>query len=103
MEALGVYGALADRIVQGNNIAQAYQFVASGNAQLGFVALSQVLALKGVSHKYWLVPGDLYEPINQQAVDLTNGNTPVGGKAFVRFLRSPAARRVIRKAGYDLP
>lgn len=103
LERLGYWDNLQPRIVRGENIGQAFQFVASGNAQLGFVALSQVLALKGVSHKYWLVPGDLYEPINQQAVDLTNGNNPLGGKAFVRFLRSPAARRVIRNAGYSLP
>jgi len=103
LERLGYWDSLQPALVRGENIGQAFQFVASGNAQLGFVALSQVLALKGTSHKYWAVPGDLYEPIDQQAVALTNGDNALGGKAFLQFLRSPAARKVIRSAGYGLP
>ncbi|MGA7802222.1 MAG: molybdate ABC transporter substrate-binding protein [Gammaproteobacteria bacterium] len=103
LERLGYWDKLQSVMVRGENIGQAFQFVATGNAQLGFVALSQVLALKGTSHKYWTVPPDLYEPINQQAVALSNGDNPLGGQAFLRYLRSPAARRIIRSAGYGLP
>ena len=103
LNRLNLWTTLAPRLVRGENVGQTFQFVATGNAQLGFVALSQVLAAKDVSHKHWTVPARLYEPIEQQAVELTGGDNPEGGAAFLRYLRSPEARHIIRTAGYALP
>jgi molybdate transport system substrate-binding protein len=98
MKKLGVYDALAGKIVQGNNIAQTFQFVDTGNAELGFVALSQVIMRQGGSR--WIVPGDLYAAIRQDAVLLRTGADSEAAKAFLTFLRSPEANAVIEKFGY---
>lgn len=98
MKALGVYDALAGRIVQGTNIAQTFQFVATGNAELGFVALSQVVADKAGSR--WPVPSKLYKPIAQDAVLLKRGAANPAATAFVKFLAGTEARKVIERFGY---
>jgi len=98
MRTLGVHDALAPRIVQGNNIAQTYQFVATGNAELGFVALSQVA--RHAEGSRWRVPETLYPPIAQDAVLLLNGVDNPAARAFVDFLRGPEAARVKRRYGY---
>ena len=101
IEAIGLWDSLSSHIVQGENIGQTFQFVKSGNAQLGFVAWSQVMqsgAFKEGSH--WQVPEELYTPIEQQAV-LLNKN-PVAIE-FVAYLQNDAARSVIRDAGYNTP
>jgi molybdate transport system substrate-binding protein len=98
MTALGVHDALTDRIVQGTNIAQTYQFVATGNAELGFVALSQVANRADGSR--WIVPEDLYAPIAQDAVLLTRGADNAAAVAFLAFLRGPEARAVKERYGY---
>jgi molybdate transport system substrate-binding protein len=98
MAALGVYDRLEPKIVQGNNIAQTYQFVATGNAELGFVALSQVVS--GNEGSRWEVPAALYEPIRQDAVLLEKGAGSEAAKAFVEFLQSPEAAPIIAKYGY---
>jgi molybdate transport system substrate-binding protein len=104
MEKMGIWPELQDRLVLGENIAQTLQFVASGNADLGFVALSQILeGGKPSAGSHWLVPQALYEPIRQDAVLLTRGKSNPAAHAFLEFLRSPAARDLIRAAGYDLP
>jgi molybdate transport system substrate-binding protein len=98
MEALGVYERLEPKIVQGNNIAQTYQFVVTGNAELGFVALSQVA--RNTEGSAWEVPPDLYEPIRQDAVLLEKGVDSEAAKAFIKFLRGPEAAPIIAKYGY---
>ena len=98
MKALGVYGALASKIVQGSNIAQTFQFVETGNAELGFVALSQVVAIRGGSR--WIVPANLYSAIRQDAVLLRSGADNVAAKAFLTFMKGPEAVKVIEKFGY---
>lgn len=90
---------LQSTLVRGENISQAYQFVASGNAQLGFVALSQV------KHRieptlYWAVPAESYEPIEQQAVLL---NDRAITKQFSEFMQSTAIRSFIQESGYEVP
>ena len=100
MKALGVYDGLHARIVQGNNIAQTFQFVETGNAELGFVALSQIAASDAGSR--WVVPNDLYEPIRQDAVLLKKGEASEAAKAFLDFLKGPAAAAVIEKYGYGI-
>jgi molybdate transport system substrate-binding protein len=100
MKALGVYDALQPKIVQGSSIAQAFQFVDTKNAEVGFVALSQ---LYGVTEgTRWLVPEKLYTPIKQDAVLLKNGAEDEASKAFLAFLKGPEARAVIERYGYAL-
>ena len=100
MKALGVYDALKPKIVQGNSIAQAFQFIDTRNAELGFVALSQ---LQGVTEgTRWPVPMKLHAPIFQDAVLLKTGANSEASKAFLAFLKGPEARAIIAKFGYAL-
>jgi len=99
LTALGVWDAVQAKLVRGEDVAQAYQFVASGNAELGFLALSQVLDQSG---SRWEVPQDLYGPIRQQAVLLKPGEGSAAAKAFLDYLRSEPAREIIRAAGYGV-
>jgi molybdate transport system substrate-binding protein len=98
MQALGVYDQLKPKIVQGNDISQTYQFVETGNAELGLVALSQVAS--GNEGSRWVVPADLYEPIRQDAVLLEKGADNEAANAFVEFLKGPEAATVMEKYGY---
>ena len=101
MKTLGVYDALSRKIVQGANIAQAFQFVDTGNAELGFVALSQVIARQGGSR--WMVPANLYSAIRQDAVLLRSGEGNEAAKAFLAFMKGPEAAKVMEKFGYRTP
>jgi molybdate transport system substrate-binding protein len=101
MKALNVYDALQPKIVQGNTIAQTFQFVETGNAELGFVALSQVIERKEGSR--WLVSSNLYSPIKQDAVLLKKGADSEAAKAFLQFLKGPEAAAVETKFGYGTP
>ena len=100
MQALGVYDALQAKIVQGNSIAQAFQFIDTGNAELGFVALSQLAKVTDGSR--WLVPQNLYKPIRQDAILLKKAEKDEASIAFLAFLKSPEARAFIEKFGYGL-
>lgn len=104
MQKLGVLDALKSKLVQGENITQAYQFVASGNAELGFVALSQVKK-EGVEIKgsHWLVPDILYTPIRQDAVLLAKGKDNAAALKFLKYLRGKPAAAIISGYGYELP
>jgi molybdate transport system substrate-binding protein len=86
--------------VQGASIGQAYQFVETGAAELGFVALSQVIGQPGGSR--WLVPAADYAPIEQQAVLLKAGENNPAAAAFLAFLKSPAAVAIIKTYGYEV-
>lgn len=102
LQALGLAQAVAPKLVEGANIGQAYQFVASGNATLGFVALSQILHNGKIrSGSAWVVPGGFYSPINQDAVLLNNGHNNAAAKALLAYLKSDSARTVIESFGYD--
>ena len=100
---LGLLAALQPRIVQGDNIAQAYQFVATGNAPLGFVALSQVQQEGRIAQgSGWLVPASLHAPIRQDAVLLRTGKGQPAALALLDFLKGEQARAVIRRFGYEI-
>lgn len=100
---LGLLDKLAPRIVQGENIAQAHQFIATGNAELGFVALSQVsVSGKPQTGSSWLVPTELHSPIRQNAVLLSVGARQAAAQALLAYLRSDAAKAVIQSWGYGL-
>lgn len=101
---LGLEEATRAKWVQGENIAQTYQFVATGNADLGFVALSQILRGGKVREgSAWIVPGDLYSPIRQDAVLLRRDANSEGAAEFLQFLRGDKARAVIESYGYRFP
>jgi molybdate transport system substrate-binding protein len=103
LKARGLGDALAPKLVTAESIAQAYQFVATGNAELGFVALSQVaLPGKPVTGSYWLVPPALYGEIRQDAVLLRAGEKNPAAAALLAYLKGEPARRVIRDYGYGL-
>lgn len=103
LKNLGLADETRGKWVQGENISQTYQFVATGNADLGFVALSQ---LKGDKSRpegsTWVVPKHLYSPIRQDAVLLKRGDTNETARAFMTFLRSEKARRVIGSTDYNV-
>lgn len=103
LEKLKLTQATKDKIVTGQNITQAYQFVSSGNAELGFVALSQIYKDgKVTSGSAWLVPANLHDPIKQDAVILTKGKDNAAAKALVEYLKGPKAAAVIKSYGYEL-
>ncbi len=100
----GLAERLAPKLVTGDSIAQAYQFVATGNAEIGFVARSQVQSPgKPVSGSVWVVPQALYSEIRQDAVLLKRGAQNPAATALLDYLRSPAARDLIAAHGYGLP
>ncbi len=101
LEARGVWDTLAARLVRGESVGQAYQFVVTGNAELGFLALSQLVGPgKAPSGSWWVVPATLYDPIEQQVVLLRD--TPAA-RALWTFLKGTAARRIISGYGYAVP
>ena len=103
IQARGLTQALAPKLVTGESIAQAYQFVATGNAEIGFVALSQVVVPgKPVAGSYWLVPSNLYGQIRQDAVLLKAGEKNPAAKALLDYLKSEPAKALIREHGYGL-
>lgn len=94
------YEAVKNKLVYGENIAQTYQFVESGSADLGFVALSQVI---NSMNKYWLVPQNFYTPLEQQLVILKSSRNAPLAKIFVEFMKQDSIKELIRSHGYDTP
>ena len=102
MDKLGLTAKLQPRWVQGENIAQTHQFVATQNAQLGFVALSQVMDDgRLVEGSVWAVPATLYSPLRQDAVLLNKGQGNAAAAALLQYLKGDKARAVIRGYGYE--
>lgn len=103
LERLGLLAALRPRLVQGDSVGQAHQFVASGNAPLGFVALSQVQVDGRIpTGSAWVVPAALHDPIRQDAILLAAGREHAPARALLAFLRGEEARAIIRAHGYEL-
>lgn len=98
---MGLWDNISSRLVRGENIAQTFQFVSTGNAQLGFVALSQVSQYgQLIAGSYWLVPQASYQPIEQQALLLRDNDA---SRQFMAFVQSPKGQAIIRNFGYDTP
>lgn len=98
---LGLLPTLQPRFVQGESIGQTYQFVATGNAALGFVALSQVMVDGRIARgSAWLVPAELHTPIRQDAAILSNAKDNAAAAALAAYLRGDKARAIIRAYGY---
>jgi molybdate transport system substrate-binding protein len=103
LDKLGLTQAVAPKIVEGQNISQAQQFVATGNAELGFVALSQIYKNgKLTQGSAWIVPESLHDPIRQDAVILAKGVDNPAARAFIDYLKGPEAAEVIKSFGYKL-
>ncbi|MGE8360708.1 molybdate ABC transporter substrate-binding protein [Pseudomonas sp.] len=103
LDKLGLRDAVASKIVEGQNITQALQFVSTGNAELGFVALSQVYKDGTItSGSAWQVPTDLYEPIRQDALILKKGEHNPAAAALIEYLKGPQAAAIISAYGYQL-
>ena len=101
LTSMNLWQDLEEKLVRGENIAQTFQFAKSGNAKLGFVSYSQILSLNSSSEgSYWLVPQDMYQPIEQQAILLKDSSL---GKDFLSFIMSDEALDIIKRNGYDLP
>lgn len=98
MKSLNVYDTLKPKIVEGANISQAFQFVDTGNAEIGFVAAAQIVNAKGGSG--WFVPRNLYSPIRQDAILIKKGEGNGAATAFMDFLKSHEARAIIKEFGY---
>jgi molybdate transport system substrate-binding protein len=104
LKALGLHEKVQPLFITGENISQTQQFIASGNVPLGFVALAQVYGLpEDKRGSFWIVPGKLHAPIDQEAVLLKSAADNVAARAFLTYLKSPEAQAIIRKYGYELP
>lgn len=100
---LNLTEATKGKLVEGQNITQAFQFVSTGNAELGFVALSQIYKDGKVENgSAWIVPSSLHDPIRQDAVILNKGKDNPAAKAFIDYLRGPKATAVIKSYGYQI-
>jgi molybdate transport system substrate-binding protein len=102
LKSLELWNTVQRKLVTGESVTQTYQFAATGNAKLAFIALSQVYKndekMKG---SYWIVPSSLYQPIKQSAVRLTSAKHPTASQAFLDFLRSKQAITILHDYGYD--
>jgi len=107
LQSLGLWEALQGKIVRGETVAQAFQFVQTGNAELGFVAWSDLkqpgVAPEDIPGSFWLPPQERYGPIEQQAVLLLSSQKQALGPRFLDFVRSAATRQLISAFGYELP
>jgi molybdate transport system substrate-binding protein len=101
MRKLGVYEALAPKLVQGESVGQTFAFVKSGAAEVGFVALSQLAGSSDGSR--WLVPDDLHPPLVHQAALLAAGKDSPAARAFLSFLAGEAAQAILQRFGYVAP
>jgi len=100
LEKLSLWTPLQSHLVRGENIGQAYQFIRSGNAELGFVAESQLQPSDLAQGSYWQVPDHLYAPIEQQAVQLSNKEEV---KDFLNYVREDSSKQLIQQFGYRTP
>ncbi len=105
MKNLGVLEKLQPLFVLGENINQTQQFISTGNAELGFIALSQAIDKDGKigEGSGWIVPDNLHNPIRQDAILLEKGEPNPAAPALLEFLKSPEAKAIIEKYGYNLP
>jgi molybdate transport system substrate-binding protein len=104
LKHLGVYDQVAPKLVLGENVSQAAQFVESGNAQAGLIALSHALspAMKDKGH-YWTVPLDAYPTLNQAVVVLAKSKQQEAARKFLDFVRSPEGTSLLKNYGFSLP
>ncbi len=104
LKQLGLWQSLQRRLARGNNVAQTFQLIVTGNCQAGFAALSQTHAIKtDFALHYGLVPQALYQPLIQSAVLLQHGAANPTAVAYLNFLGSKQAQDIIQQDGYSIP
>jgi len=103
MQKAGVYEQVKAKLVYGENISQAAQFVQSGNAQIGIIAKSLALSPEMKNGEIWEIPTDMYPPIEQGAIVLKSAKNKQGAQKFLNFMKSESGRRVLEKYGFALP
>ncbi len=106
LKSQGLYETVKPKIVNGESIGNAFQYVVTGNAEIGFVALSQLVDPQSPLYnkgEYWVVPQEQYQPIKQGAVLLKRAENNPAALAFVEFMKTPAALDIIRSFGYATP
>jgi molybdate transport system substrate-binding protein len=102
LNKLGLFAGLQPKFVQGENVAQTFQFISTGNAELGFVALSQVMKDgKIIDGSAWVVPSRLHTPLRQDAVILSSGKDNPAALALMKYLKQAKARAIIKAYGYN--
>lgn len=103
LTGMGLLDTLTPKFVRGENIAQTWQFVSTGNAELGFVALSQVMKDSKIgSGSAWIVPAKLHTPIRQDAVILSAGKGNAAAEALMKYLKGDKAKAIIKSYGYEI-
>ena len=103
LENLGLWEELRPRLVMGQNVGQTWQFVASGNAEVGFVAYPQVLSAPAMRGRWWKIDPPLHDPILQQAVVIKNAENAAAGAQLLEFLKGFVAHATLIKFGYLIP
>jgi molybdate transport system substrate-binding protein len=104
LQKLKLWDTVQSKLVTGESITQTFQFAATGNADMAFVALAQITKDgKIIDGSYWLVPADMYNPIKQSAIELSAAKDKAAAQAFLKFLKSEKALAIIRNFGYGLP
>ncbi len=104
LERMNLWDKVTAKLVKGESIAQTFQFIDTGGAELGFVALSQVLENKGKNKgSFWLVPKEMHDPIFQQAVELKSESPKTAAGEFLKFVKTAESRTLIEKSGYAVP
>jgi molybdate transport system substrate-binding protein len=104
LEYFALYDQIASKLVMGENVSQAAQFVESGNAQAGLIALSQALApAMAGKGRYWTVPQEAYPTLNQSAVVLSKSKQMDAAKKFLEFVRGPESSSLLKSYGFSLP
>jgi len=106
LKSQGLFNKLQSKIVNGESIAHAFQYVATGNAQIGFVALSQLVDPQSPVYQkghYWILPQTDYKPINQGAIMTQRGANNEATRAFMEFIKTPKAIEIIKRYGYNIP
>lgn len=104
LEDMGLWSVVQSKLVTGESITQTYQFAATGNAEMAFIALSQITKDGKVSEgSYWLVPAHMYNPIKQAAVQLSAAKDKAAAQAFLTYLKNEKSVAIIRSFGYELP
>jgi molybdate transport system substrate-binding protein len=104
LQKMNLWDKVQSKLVTGESINQTYQFAASGNADLAFIALSQITKDGKVTEgSWWMVPAEMYSPIKQAAIQLTAAKDKAAAQAFLKFLKSEKAVAIIRSFGYELP
>lgn len=103
LQSVDLQDRLADKIILGENITQAYQFTQTGNAQAAFIALSQIPPSNNLSSQFWLIPQTAYEPIQQVASITAQSANVAAAQAFLSFVRSEEGRAIIEYYGYETP